>query len=185
MAKPNGGELIDPEKYLESVAKLADVFTKLSNELSNSSPTFEKAKSFHENVIDIYKNEIDFVIMQFQSFLDDVQINVDTYIVIGEEPKAEEIQNVDIAKTDLFLLKRSASVLSQTVKQYLEDFESAEALEDFSLYDVLVSMDEFTVRLENVARDYPDALSNESSYFAKVLIRVLENPTINPDAPGL
>lgn len=185
MTKPNGGELIDPEKYLESIAKLADVFTKLTDELSNTSPTFEKAKKFHENVIDIYKNEIDFVIMQFQSFLDDVQINIDTYIVIGEEPKAEEIQNVDFAKTDLFLLKRSASVLSQTVKQYLEDFERAEALEDLSLYDVLVSMDEFTVRLENVARDYPDALSNESSYFAKVLMRVLENPTINPDAPGL
>ena len=185
MAIPNGSDLIDPDKYLESVAKLADVFTKLTKELSNTSPTFEKAKSFHENVIDIYKNEIDFVIMQFQSFLDDVQINIDTYIVIGEEPKAEEIENVDIAKTDLFLLKRSAYVLSQTLKQYLEEVVGAEAKEDLNLHDVLESMDELTVRLKNVDRDFPDALSNESSYFSTVLVRVLENPTINNDTPGL
>lgn len=185
MATPNGSELIDPDKYLESVAKLADVFTKLDKELSNTSPTFEKAKSFHENVIDIYKNEIDFVIMQFQSFLDDVKINIDTYIVIGEEPAVEEIENIDIAQTEFFLLRRSVSVLSQTLKQYLEDIVHAEAPEDLNLHDVLLSMDELTVRLTNVSRDFPDALSNESTYFSTVLIRVLENPTITSDTPGL
>ena len=185
MAMANGGELIDPDKYVENVAKLADAFIKLEDEISNTSPTFEQAKRSHGKLIALFANEIDFVIRHFQVFLNDIDNQIESQIVLGEEAEQDEIREISVGENDIFLLKRATSVVSQLVMNHLEKVNSAEALEDLNFGDLLEAFDEFTVRLINVDRDYPDVLSAESAYFKEVLIRVLENPTIPDGVPGL
>lgn len=185
MPPANGSEIIDPDRYVTSVVTLAKAFIKSNEKSKEVSLEFEDAKVLHENFIESYDNEIDFVIMHYGTFLNAVEKSLRDYKLLAEVSDDTEMSGSSRVQNELFLLKYSASTLSQRTIEYLGNVNRAETFDDLSLNDLLESIDELCENLSKLDRDYPLAMSQKSSTSTQLLIQTLKSPTTTNDMPGL
>ena len=193
MTKPNGADLIDPDKYLYSLRLVAEAFVDLENFIgpigkfrTDHSFVVKIAKDLNEKLIEMFANEIDILVRQYSSFLVDLEDRSKNYESIPEDPDDEAFKRINVEAPEITVISIASQSLSLKLKEYIEEVNNATEYSELPHPEYIVEqIHDIVEQLRIIDSDYPELLSASASIASANLISLYEDPVVLKLQQGL